>query len=229
MKGDIFHILNRGVEKREIFYSEKDYLRFIHNLYDFNNTKYALPYPQRCKFRKTEYVVSEPKKEKIVDLLCWVLMPNHSHNLAQERIDCGASVFSKKIFGGYTKYINETHDRSGVLFQGKSKIISIKRDAHFFHLPFYIMSNPIELIEPNWKKRGIRNLGRVIKFLEGYNRSSFPDLIGKENFPYIINKNLFYKLFDTNKKKFKKDFIEWLKGYKRVNMRTDLWTSDVHK
>jgi len=37
MEGDIFHILNRGVEKRKIFLRQKDYLRFVHNLYDFNN------------------------------------------------------------------------------------------------------------------------------------------------------------------------------------------------
>ncbi|MEK9135250.1 MAG: hypothetical protein AAB451_03045 [Patescibacteria group bacterium] len=216
MKGEIFHILNRGIEKREIFSSEKDYLRFIHNLFDFNSTQHAIPYPRRCNARDSGHAMStnSANNEKLIDLLCWCLMPNHSHNLAQEVIDRGASVFSKKIFGGYTKYVNENYQRSGVLFQGRSKIIPIKKDSHFLRLPFYIMANPVKLIEPDWKEKGIRNLNKVIIFLENYRWSSLPYLIGKENsFPFV-NKSLFYELFQTNEDKFKKDFIEWLKNYK---------------
>lgn len=223
MKSEIFHILNRGVEKRKIFYSEKDYLRFAHNLYDFNNRGHAIPYPRRCKTREngkqncgrpTSTIVVD---ERLVDFLCWCFMPNHIHNLVQEQIDGGISNFSKKIFGGYTKYVNEIYNRSGVLFQGKSKKIKVTRDSHFFHLPFYIMANPIELIEHDWKEKGIKNLDKVIDFLENYQWSSFPDLIGKENFPLLTNKELFYELFQTDKGKFKKEFIEWLKSYKKEN------------
>jgi len=217
MQGDIFHILNRGVEQKEIFYEENDYLRFAHGLYDFNNTTYALPYPCRCKSRGIGHAMSNDREE-LVDLLCWALLPNHSHNLVQEKIDNGASVFSKKIFGGYTKYINEKHSRSGVLFQGRSKIIRVEHDPHFIHLPFYIMGNPIKLVEPDWKEAGIKNLEKVMSFLENYRWSSFPDIIGKNNFPLLINKDLFYEIFQTNEKKFKKDFIEWIKSYKKTSV-----------
>lgn len=219
IKSGFFHILNRGVEEREIFYSEKDYFRFAHNLYDFNSTQYAVPYPRRCKARgggqDGGHAMSTTvnNNEKLVELLCWCLIPNHSHNLVQAKINWGASIFSKKIFGGYTKYINEEYNRKGVLFQGRSKIIPVKRDAYFIYLPFYIMANPIALIEPRWKNKGIKNFKKVIKFLENYRWSSFPDLVGKENFPFIINKKLFYEIFQTNEKRFKKDFIEWLKSY----------------
>ncbi|MFH1292256.1 MAG: hypothetical protein ABIH87_03590 [bacterium] len=215
MKGDIFHILNRGVEKRKVFYDESDNLRFANGLYDFNNINYASPYPQRCRLREVGHRMSNfyREKEELVDLLCWSLLPNHSHNLVQEKIDGGASGFSKKIFGGHTKYINEKYNRSGVLFQGRSKIIKVQQDSHFFHLPFYIMANPIDLIEPDWKKRGIHNINKVINFLKNYQWSSFPDLVGKENLPLLINKSLFYDIFGTNEEKFEKNFIEWLKGY----------------
>lgn len=220
MQGDIFHILNRGVEKRKIFYENNDYFRFANNLYDFNNTNCAPSYPQRCRIRRDGQKVGHRmsdlgNKKEIVDLLCWALLSNHSHNLVQEKIDRGASVFSKKIFGGYTKYINEKHERSGVLFQGRSKIIRVERDPHFFYLPFYIMANPIDLIEPEWKVRGIKNIKKIINFLENYRWSSFLDIIGKENFPLLVNKDLFYKIFDTDEKKFKEDFVEWLKCYKK--------------
>ena len=216
MKGDVFHILNRGVEKRAIFYNEKDRLRFIYGLYDFNDANYAFPYPYRCKTRSLGHATSEwigRERKELVDLLCWVAMPNHSHNLIQEKIDGGGSIFSKKIFGGHTKYINEKYQRSGVLFQGRSKIIKVERDPHFFYLPFYILSNPLKLIEPHWKERGIRNMKKAVDFLENYPWSSFLDVIGKENFPLLVNKDLFYEIFQTSEKKFKKEFFEWLESY----------------
>lgn len=42
MESDFYHILNRGVEKRKIFLNEKDYLRFLHNMEDFNNKNIML-------------------------------------------------------------------------------------------------------------------------------------------------------------------------------------------
>lgn len=209
MKGDIIHLLNRGVEKRKVFISEEDYLRFINNLYDFNNIdNVTLPYQWRRKL-----LVDEKIRKELVDVLCWCLMPNHPHILSQEKADSGTSIFSKKIFGGYTKYFNDDNKRSGVLFQGKSKIIKVTNDVHFDFLPFYIMSNPVKLIEPRWKEEGIKDFNKAINFLENYKYSSYQDLIGKDNFPHLINKKLFYELFNTNENKFKKEFIEWLKSH----------------
>lgn len=34
---NIYHIINRGVEKRDIFTCDGDYYRFIHDLYEFND------------------------------------------------------------------------------------------------------------------------------------------------------------------------------------------------
>lgn len=212
MQGDFFHILNRGVEEREIFYSQRDYLRFAHNLSDFNDTGLSLSYPRRRPVGHAMSDMIKKEREQIVDLLSWCLMPNHVHVFVREKIDGGASVFSKKIFGGYTKYVNEYKKRKGVLFQGRSKIIRIKRDEHFFHLPYYIMANPISLIEPGWREKGVTNLEKVIKFLENHRWSSFQDLTGEDNFSETVDKVLFYEFFGTDEKKFKKDFIDWLKG-----------------
>ncbi len=38
-EGQIYHVFNRGVDKRDIFLDDKDYLRFIHDLYEFNDIK----------------------------------------------------------------------------------------------------------------------------------------------------------------------------------------------
>lgn len=217
MKVNIFHLLNRGVEKRKVFITKEDYLRFAYNLYDFNDTENVTlryfyrrkPVPSFAEVRRLQ----KPKRE-LVDILCWCLMPNHPHALVCEKIKGGASKFSQKIIGGYTRYFNDKNKRDGVLFQGRSKIIKVTKEPHFIHLPFYIMANPIDLIESDWRERGIQNLDKVIRFLENYKNSSFLDLIGKENFSFMINKKLFYDLFQTDEKEFKKHFIGWLKTYK---------------
>ena len=37
IENHIYHIYNRGVEKRDIFLDDKDYLLFIHDLFEFND------------------------------------------------------------------------------------------------------------------------------------------------------------------------------------------------
>lgn len=211
MENCLYHILNRGVEKKKIFLSDKDYTRFVHNLHDFNRQDINIfSYSRRQSLSAMRWPTD---KKSSVDVLCWCLMPNHFHILTIEKIDNGVSDFSKRITGGYTQYFNLRNKRSGVLFQGRSKIIPIQRDEHFLHLPFYIFSNPIKLIEPCWKEKGFKKLNKVIQFLENYKWSGYSDIIGRENFPFIINKKLFFEIFDTSEKRFKKDFSDLLSDY----------------
>lgn len=210
MKGDIFHILNRGVEKRNIFLDEEDYFRFVYSLYDFNDKNITLMsyYNRRSAMRKPNMNKSRNDKDELVNVLCWCLMPNHYHILVQEKFDAGTSMFSKKVSSGYTQYFNLKNKRSGVLFQGRSKIIPIKQDKHFMYLPYYIFSNPIKLIEKDWKENGIQNLRRAKKFLENYRWSSYLNIIGKNNFSFVINKESFFELFSSNEKQFRKYFLK---------------------
>lgn len=211
---NINHILNRGVEKRKIFLDNDDYLRFINNLSDFNDKNITLlSYKNRRKYflDKTEFL-NRPKNP-LVNIVCWSLMPNHYHILTIEKIRYGTSLFSRKITIGYTNYFNLKNNRSGVLFQGRSKIINISKNPHFRHLPFYILSNPLKLLQPNWKEKGIHDHKKTFEFLENYKWSSLPDILGKNNFPEIINKELFFDLFDMNAKQFKTEFKKWLIEY----------------
>ena len=36
VEGEIYHVFNRGVEKREIFSDQYDYRRFLNSLFQFN-------------------------------------------------------------------------------------------------------------------------------------------------------------------------------------------------
>lgn len=215
MEENIYHILNRGVEKRKVFLDAENYIRFVHGFKDFNTTesKGDISYYRR-RLSEMSDIACPTSEEKIVDILCWTLMPNHPHILVMEKEERNAGRFSRKIFGGYTKYFNEQNDRSGVLFQGRSKIILVQRDAHFLYLPFYIHLNSLDLFQSKWKEDGIKNVKGAMEFLEEYRWSNYRDLIGKGGgeFSDVTNKELFFEMFETNEKRYKRDLEEWIRG-----------------
>lgn len=224
MKNEFYHILNRGVEKRKIFLTKEDYLRFVYDIQDFNTLDNVFSYRDRRpspeivdrgKLRKSKI---HKRKQELVNVLCYCLMPNHPHLFIQEKIDRGASKFSQKLFIGYTKYFNLKNKRDGVLFQSRSKIILIKHNAHFLYIPFYILANPLDMFQPDWRKRGVTNPNKAFEMLLKYPWSSLYELStlrkNDEMTDIITNKDLFFEIFDTGPGQFKKDFIEWLANYK---------------
>src|SRR3989344_8765609 len=127
-EGQFVHVLNRGVDKRKIFMDKQDYLRFIHDLFEFNDTEPAnnLTY----FFRKESMDVGRPYIERrprklLVKILAFCLMPNHYHLLLQPCVENGIPLFIKKLNGGHAKYFNERYKRRGALFQGKYKSVAV--------------------------------------------------------------------------------------------------------
>jgi len=204
-----FHILNRGVEKRKIFQDKEDHLRFIFNLYDFNNNGYSdLPF-QRRRLEENQKL---PKDDILTEILCWCAMPNHFHIFGYEKKDKGISLFSKKVTSGYTQYFNLKNKRKGVLFQGRTKIIPVSKDKHFLYLPYYILSNPIKLIQPNWQKVGIKNIDKTLKFLKEYQWSSLYEITNDTDlYSKITDRQHLFSIFGAkNKEGFIKGFESWL-------------------
>lgn len=92
---EIYHIYNRGVDKRTIFMNDADHLRFIHDLYEFNDqepTQNALYY-----FKKARYMeVGLPIRRLLVEILAFCLMPNHFHMVVKQITDNGLTIFMRK-------------------------------------------------------------------------------------------------------------------------------------
>lgn len=203
---NIYHIYNRGVDGRNIFEEDKDYLRFIHSLYDFNDKHYTLPYGRISKNIANFKTIS---RQLLVNILGFCLMPNHFHLVLQQLIDGGITKFMRKLGTGYTMYFNLKYKRSGALFQGKFKGIIVENDDYFLHLSRYIHLNPIGLIQPDWKQEGIKDWYNVEHFLKAYRWSSFLDYIGIKNFPSITQRDFLLKYFkdETSYKKFVESFL----------------------
>ena len=199
----LYHIYNRGTEKRNIFLDKIDYFQFIHYLYEFNNTNSLLNLSRDIKIDGGSTSFNR-KRDLLVDIIAFCLMPNHFHLVLRQLKDNGVSKFMQKLGTGYTMYFNTRNERAGVLFQGRFKAISVNKDNYFLHLINYIHLNPVEFIEPQWKERKILNGVETKNFLENYRWSSYLDYIGIKNFPSVINKKIITEYFKTadNYKKF---------------------------
>ena len=151
---EIYHVLNRGVDKRKIFMNDRDYFRFIHDLFEFNDEDKVLN--NDFRFRRPtidvgHQYVEHKKRKMLVDILAFCLMPNHYHLMLSSRVENGVSLFMKKLNGGYAKYFNMGHQRTGTLFERRYKSVLINGQAHFIHMPYYIHLNPLDLFAPEWR------------------------------------------------------------------------------
>ncbi len=201
----IYHIVNRGVEKRDIFMDNGDYVRFMHHLYSFNNMKVEQNL-RRNQFKMNEVEPRSSREGELVEILAFVLMPNHYHILLRQKIDGGVVKFMQKLGTGFTMFFNKKYERVGPLFQGGFKATLVEENAHFMYVPHYIHLNPLSLMS---KQNSFDEVETKIKFLENYKWSSFSDYIGNKNFPSITQRSFLLDLFGGSKK-YKQDIVEFL-------------------
>jgi len=212
---NIYHVFNRGVEKRTIFLDETDNLRFVNNLAIFNDKNAVLNAKYRIKEIETPDI-----REPLVDILAFCLMPNHFHLLLSQKEGDGISKFMNKIGVGYANYFNLKYERVGSLFQGAFKSVLIDKESQFLRIPFYIHLNPLDLIIPNWRENGVNKIKKAIDFLDSYKWSSHREYSGQPNFIGIINKQ-FKNDFFVDFESYKREFNDFLKDFDFSNA-TDL-------
>lgn len=208
--GEIYHIFNRGVEKRKIFLQDADRLRFVHDLWLFNNESAVFNAGRHLNQSPIE-VRLQSKRKEMVKIMAFVLMDNHYHLMVKQVAENGITEFMRKLGTGYSNYFNLKYQRVGPLFQGKYKSIIIKSDSHFLFLPYYIHLNPLDNIIPEWRSQKIKNLKKAMEFLESYRWSSHLDYLGKKNFPDVINNSLL-KAFFESPTWYKRELLQWLQG-----------------
>jgi putative transposase len=119
--GSFYHIFNRGINRENIFFEERNYAYFL-NLY-------------------ARHI------EPVADTYAYSLLRNHFHILV--RIKPGADYKSASVskafnnlFTAYAKAINKAYGRTGALFQHHFGRIPITSDRYFTALARYIHRNP---------------------------------------------------------------------------------------
>jgi putative transposase len=212
---EYYHLYNRGNNKQKIFLDDEDYDRFVKLLY-ICNSKNNFNFRNsiiRNKINAFDFERGNP----LVSIVGWVLMPNHFHIiLISHRSDLGEmdynpiTEFMRKVSTAYVMYFNKKYSKTGSLFEGKFKSKHIGDENYFNYIFSYIHLNPIKLIQPNWKEKGILNKSKAEDFLEKYKYSSFQDYFGlKRKQDNIIDHNSIPEYL--NCKQFH-ELCEWIKS-----------------
>lgn len=113
-----WHIIQRGNNRSACFYSENDYLVYLHLLGQLS-LKYGCAIHAYC------------------------LMTNHVHLLLTPDTASGPSLLMKHLGQNYVQYINRTYERTGTLWEGRFKSCLAQDENYALHCYRYIELNPV--------------------------------------------------------------------------------------
>lgn len=116
-EGCFHHVINRGMDRRDIFKDKDDYRNFVETLERF-------------------------VREDGIHCYGWVLLPNHFH-LVVKTGKTPLSQFMSRLQTSYVGQFNRRHKRSGKLFQNRFKSIVCDEDVYFKELIAYVHLNPL--------------------------------------------------------------------------------------
>jgi putative transposase len=118
--GYVFHVLNRGNERREIFEAAGDYLAFLR-------------------------VMNETVQRVPLRILAWCLMPNHWHLVLWPSADGQLGNFMQRLTTTHVRRWRLFRQNVGYghLYQGTYKSFPVETDDHFYTLCRYVERNPL--------------------------------------------------------------------------------------
>ncbi len=201
IKGNFYHIYNRGVEKRIIFEENLDYLRFLFSmLIHQSNIPIVKPNRYISEWFKTYRKGMALRSDQILDgrwrrqlsdvrltaLTAFALMPNHFHLLLQETTEGGISRYMMRLQDGYTKFFNTKYERSGHLLQGPFQAVEITTNEQMEYVSAYIHRNPREI--KGWTKKEHQ-----------YPWSSYQDYLGENRWEELLDTAPIFNQFKSKK------------------------------
>ena len=210
VKGEYYHIYNRGVEKRTIFLNDYDYNRFVFLLHVLNTNRNL---KTRDLLRENSFneLLKIKNDDPIVAIGAYCLMPNHFHLLVTPLVDGGIPKFMLKLQTAYSMYFNNKNKRDGSLFQGVFKSQHLNSDEYLRYMYSYIHLNPAKLKDGGWKENGAKNFQALEDFISNYKYSSLGEY--KKNYFTIVSPDVFpeyKKLYKTEKEFFNSMINDWL-------------------
>ena len=200
--GYIYHIFNRGIDRRSVFTGFREYLRAQELIEFYKHLETPVRYSKFLQLSKSlrDDVLREiNKSETQVDILAYCLMPNHFHFMLQQKVDKGVSTFIANFTNAYTRYFNTKHERIGPMFEGIFKAVLVESDEQLIHLSRYIHLNPVVSSIINESD------------LNNYKWSSYHEYIAPSKNSTVSKRDLVMSMFESAKhyEKFVLDQIEY--------------------
>jgi putative transposase len=148
--------------------------------------------------------------ERLVDVLCYSVMPDHYHLLLRERKKSGISNFIRKGNISIAKYINIKNNRLGPIFESRFKAKHIDSNEYLLHLSLYIHLNPLDILAgKEWRKGKLKDWSSKKKRLLNYPWSSIKAFLDNDyQDPIISGTKIILGQF-RNKKNYEAFLRDW--------------------
>lgn len=225
-----YHLLIRAVEKREIFVDEKDCWRFIFQMYAANIGRPALNLKRRDIIRAAQSILYGEEIPKnfiiiehppLVNIFSFDLVITHNHLILVPNTKAGISKYTQKLKTGFAMYYNLKHARQGNLFEKPYKIIPIQTNFQLDAVLRYVnVKNVLDVYQPGWQERGLKNEKEALEFLNKYQFSSFPDLFGKRNSKILAPRPILEKYLGKEITESKDEYLNFIKDYLQKNLKS---------
>ena len=112
------HLIVRGNDRNDIFFSEQDRLYFL-----------------KC--------LGEARARRSCDIHAFVLMTNHVHLLATGHAERSISLMMQDLGRAYVSHVNKLHGRTGALYEGRFKSSVVETMTYLLTCMRYIELNPV--------------------------------------------------------------------------------------
>lgn len=144
---EIYHLFNRGIDRRPIFRYKKEYQQFLNLLQYYQFDKVPFRFSRFTTTQRDERINILKnlftKTNKRVSIIAFSLMPNHFHLVVRQNTEKGITHFMADISNSYTKYFNAKAKRVGPLLQGLFKAVHVETTEQLIHVGRYVHLNPV--------------------------------------------------------------------------------------
>ena len=223
-----YHLITRAVEKREIFKSEEDCCRFIFQMYAANIGRPASNVRRKDLIKAGQALLEgENVSEKfiiiehppLVNIFSFVLVVHHPHLILVPNIENAIPKYFQKLKTGFAMYYNLKHGREGNLFEKPYKIVQIETEFQLDAVLRYVnMKNVLDVYQPGWQEKGLKDDEKAFEFLNNYYFSSFPDLFGKRNSRILAPRSEIEKYLGKEITESKEEYLNFIKDYLQKKM-----------
>lgn len=209
----IYHIYNRGVEKRIIFQDEQDNKVFLNYLKEYLSPPLDKESIKKDVTFKGVTFKGMPKQilnySDQISLLAFCLMPNHIHLLIKQKDKDSIKKFTQSLFTRYSMYFNKKYKRTGSLFQGTYKATNVINKDYLLDVTRYIHKNPLKFTK---------------KLTDAY--SSYAHYLNHFNIPWVKNKEVINYFNESTLIKHNdiKNYMDFVENFKYQNEELDLTT-----
>jgi putative transposase len=116
--GGIYHIINRGNMRTQVFDDAEDYEYFFD-------------------------LLAKGMQKESIELHAYTLMPNHFHLLVVPQREGSLSRFMQWVMTSHVRYYHKKNKTSGHIWQGRYKSFLVQQESYYMTLLHYIEANAL--------------------------------------------------------------------------------------